>query len=330
MQAFSFHRPPFKCVSICICPASQIQSSENTSKSFINWRAEVGGGIARRQFFDADVFEFDLRAFRFEREITFAVVAIFAAGNFLAVHAESQRAVGADDSIMIPFRETFAPFFGRETAITIMAAKRFHFRAVDRKDIAVRCVPLILAGNIEAVVENLDFDAAQKGDAGRRDGRAPNEYARIPAAFEKMPVRFQNEVFVLAFGSHRAGRMTGAMDHAVGDRPGFRRAIRVYPASEITAVEERRKTFFIFSGERGQSKQRHEQKWFHGGSMNPKSAFGNLKFLLLDQSRLELSQIFNRINVGKLAQRMDGQLRGSGARDGGFEHLGTAPRNIFE
>ena len=45
-----------------------------------------------------------LRAFRFQTEIALAIITFFTARNFLAVHAQAEHAVGADDAIMIPLR----------------------------------------------------------------------------------------------------------------------------------------------------------------------------------------------------------------------------------
>src|SRR5205814_10569205 len=125
--------------------------------------------------------EFDRRAFGFEREITLAIIAVLAARNFLAIHAQAEDAVGADDAVMVPFGRSLAAFFRGEAAVPAMSAEGFHRRAVNGKHITVRGEPigllpvflLVLLGI--AVIEHLHLDAAQERHGGRGYWTAPDE-----------------------------------------------------------------------------------------------------------------------------------------------------------
>src|SRR6478672_7908405 len=118
-----------------------------------------------------------------------------------------------------------------------MAPEWLHMCPVDREDITMRGVPLVFAGSVVPMVEHLHLDASQKRDTRRRDGRAPNEHARIPTAREVAPFDFENEVFVLTLGAHCTGRVARAMDHAVGHKPRLGRAICIHPTRKIATIE---------------------------------------------------------------------------------------------
>src|SRR5204862_3669393 len=99
------------------------------------------GRVLGRQFLDSYVAELDRRAFGFQREIALAIIAVFAARNFLAIHAQTEDAVGANDAVMVPFGRALAAIFRGEAAVPVMPTEGFHRRAMNRKHIAVRGAP---------------------------------------------------------------------------------------------------------------------------------------------------------------------------------------------
>lgn len=191
----------------------------------------AGGG----EFLDADVAEVHAGAFGLEGDVTLAPVAIAAAGDFLAVHAEAQDAVGGDDAVVVPFGCGIGAFLGGEAAHAVVAAEGFHGGAVDGEDIAMGGEPVGLA---VAVIEDLDFDGAEEGHAGPTDGGSPDEDAGIAAGFQVSPFEFEDEVLILALGAEGADGLAGAVDEAVSDGPGLRGAVHIDPAIEVLAVEE--------------------------------------------------------------------------------------------
>lgn len=126
----------------------------------------------------------------------------------MAVHAQAQDAVGADDAVVVPLGAALAVIGRGKTALPVMAAERFHGRAVDGKHITVRGEPigflpvglLVLLG--VTVVKHLHLDGAQEWHAGRGDGRAPEEQAGVPALGQMTPLQFR-----IKFSNCRVVRM---------------------------------------------------------------------------------------------------------------------------
>src|SRR4029079_19756776 len=117
------------------------------------------------------------RAFGLEANVSFAGLALAAAGDFLAVDGQLDDAVVAGDAVMIPFGRRLAAPFAGEAALRIFRRVRpirHHRRAPDRKNVAVARV-----GFGVAAVEDLDFDTAAKRrpDIGQRV--APDENAGV-------------------------------------------------------------------------------------------------------------------------------------------------------
>src|SRR6185295_7134941 len=178
-------------------------------------------------FLNADVAELDRRSFGFEREIALTIIAVLAAGDFLAIYAQTEDAVGADDAVMVPFGRALAAIFGGEAAVPAMPAKRFHRRAVNREHITVRGEPIGLLAVLllvvlgVAVIEHLHFDAPQERHSGRGDGRAPDEHARISTPAQMSPFHLQDEILVLPRRAQRAGGPARAVDDSLAHAPGF-------------------------------------------------------------------------------------------------------------
>src|SRR5439155_9077231 len=143
------------------------------------------------------------RSFGFEPEIALAIIAVLAARNFLAIHAQTEDAVRANDAVMVPFGRALAAIFRGEAAVPAMPAEGFHRRAVNRKHIAVRGEPigllpvLLLVVLGITVIEHLHLNAAQEWDARRGDGCAPDEHPRISTPAQVPPFHLQDEILEL-------------------------------------------------------------------------------------------------------------------------------------
>lgn len=208
-------------------------------------RRDIGGG----EFLDADIAEFDAGAFGFEGDVAFAPVAVAAAGDFLAIDAEAEDAVGGDDAVVVPFGGGLGAFLRGEAAHAVVAAEGFHGGAMDGEDIAVGGEPVGLA---VAVIEDLDLDGAQEWHAGPTDGGSPDEDAGIAAGFQVSPFEFEDEVLILALGAKGADGLASAVDEAVGDGPGLGGAVHIDPAIEVLAVEKGDEAFGIGFGGPGE------------------------------------------------------------------------------
>src|SRR6185503_5566196 len=108
-----------------------------------------------------------------------------------------------------------------------------HGRALDGENVAVAREGFgIVAG------EDLDFDGL--GERLTADGQraAPNEEAGVAVGLDVLPLKFGDEIFVLAQGAQNASGHAGGDDNAVAHGPGAGGAVYVGPAGEIAAVKE--------------------------------------------------------------------------------------------
>src|SRR3954470_18690669 len=131
---------------------------------------------------------------------------------------------------------------------------------MNREYVAMGRVPFVLSLDVETVIENLDLDAAEEWDSRRGDRRAPDKYSRIAPAAQVAPLHFKNKVLVLPISAHRAGRMSGAMNHSVANAPGFGRAVGVYPTTQIAPVKEGNKSFLVSRKRNGCGGQEENQR----------------------------------------------------------------------
>src|SRR5262249_50640503 len=77
-----------------------------------------------RQFADADVFEFDRGAFRFQTEITGLRLGAVSARNLLAVHPQSQFSVDGPAVIVVPLADASAEILTRKAARAVGRERR--------------------------------------------------------------------------------------------------------------------------------------------------------------------------------------------------------------
>src|SRR5262249_53284358 len=111
--------------------------------------------------------------------------------------------------------------------------------------ISMRRVPLVFSGDIESVVEDLDLNGAQKGHSRGSNGRTPNEHTGVSTAAKVTPFEFDYEILILARCAERSRGQTGAVDHTVLNTPSLRSAVYIYPAGEISPVEQWNKPILL-------------------------------------------------------------------------------------
>src|SRR5262249_31930497 len=96
-------------------------------------------GIGARQFLDLQVAEPALGAFRLERQVTLARVALADAGYLLAVDVQLDDAVVGDHAVVVPLVGALGAKLGRDAPLSAggMRSIRDAGRSVDAKEIAV-------------------------------------------------------------------------------------------------------------------------------------------------------------------------------------------------
>src|SRR6266498_3834938 len=127
---------------------------------------------------------------------------------------QTDHALVAHDSVLVPFGRGFTAFFGRKAAHPRMTAKGLHRRAMDWENIPVGRVPLISAIDIVPIVQHLHFNRPEEGHTWRRNWARPDKDARVPTGAQMSPLQFENKVFILSRGAKRADRLPGAMNHS--------------------------------------------------------------------------------------------------------------------
>ncbi len=162
---------------------AQIEAVVERFPVFLDRRRVLGRRTRRGQFLNADVAKLDRRAFALERQVAFPPDDVVPARNFLAVDRQPQRPVVADDAVVVPLRGRLAAFLGREAAHAVALMDRLHRVAPDGKHVAVRGVPLVLAGDVESVVEHLHLNGSQKGRTGAAIGDPQIKMPEFPPGF---------------------------------------------------------------------------------------------------------------------------------------------------
>ena len=154
-------------------------------------------------------------------------------------------AVVRDDAVVVPLGRRLRAFLGGKATLFVRrnAAADGHLRAIHGKDIAVRGIPFVLAGHIEAGVEHLHLDAARIRRADRRKSIAPHKHAGVSALRHVPPFQFEDEIFVHPLRANHPDWPARGDQHAVAHAEGARRDVHRHPAGEVFAVEDGRERF---------------------------------------------------------------------------------------
>src|SRR5262249_53385344 len=97
-------------------PSGEIDSGIERAKTLIGFGGLFRRRPGRRQLPKADIPEMALGTFRFQADVPFARAALRTSRDLFAVHRQLDRAVIADDAVVVPFRRGMGAMLAGETA----------------------------------------------------------------------------------------------------------------------------------------------------------------------------------------------------------------------
>lgn len=222
----------------------------------------------RRQLAQPHVPPLGRRSLALQPKVTLAPVAAGSRRHLLPVHRQRQRPIAGFQSIVIPFRRTARMLSRRKSPHPIGPPIRLHDRSMNRKNVAMRRVPLVPPLDIVAIVQHLHLNGPQKRLTRRRKRGRPHENPRIPPSLEMAPLQLKDEILILLHRPQRRHRLPSTAQHPVIPHlPSLRCPVHIHPARQASPAEKRHERF-LGSGSRHECRQQERNgtglgKGFH-------------------------------------------------------------------
>src|SRR5579884_2538212 len=207
------------------------------------------------QLLDFQVFEMALRAFGFQRQVTFAWLTVAQAGDDMTVDSQLDYAVGRLDTVVVPFVGTLAEVARRQTAGPAVGVRaiRNTTRSPDAEEIALACgdgfALLVLVGEVH---KHLDLNAARVAGANGWKRIGPDKKATVAdgarCGRHVHPIEFRDEILILLRRAQIACRPAGRDDLPILDIKRVGGTVHIDPAVQAVAVKEWSEAFVLVAG----------------------------------------------------------------------------------